>query len=208
MIIVNSGAYLSILCILCICYMCILHLIHGNVIFGILESHAFKKYSTCWVFQALCICVFAYLCIFVFYIWYTRMSYLISLNPMLLKNIAHLGTVWITETTFFSRVGFAHSNVELTWHPNISFKQYTYYALLMIMGLHLCWCLEGGRFVYSGIPQPTSNLSNKHHHHYLGHFEVQYDLSLSSSCFWSLCFCVGLWDSDGGVNPSHGTTAD
>ena len=28
----------------------ILHLIHGNVIFDILESHAFKKYSTCWVF--------------------------------------------------------------------------------------------------------------------------------------------------------------
>ena len=30
-------------------YLCILHLIHGNVIFDILESHAFPKYSTCWV---------------------------------------------------------------------------------------------------------------------------------------------------------------
>ena len=28
-------------------YLCILHLIHGNVIFDILESHAFQKYSTC-----------------------------------------------------------------------------------------------------------------------------------------------------------------
>ena len=38
--------------ILCICvsvYLCILHLIHGNVILDILESHAFQKYSTCWV---------------------------------------------------------------------------------------------------------------------------------------------------------------
>ena len=29
-----------------IVYLCILHLIHGNVIFDILESHAFQKYST------------------------------------------------------------------------------------------------------------------------------------------------------------------
>ena len=32
------------------------------------------------------------MCICVFYIWYTGMSYLISLNPMLLKNIAHVGS--------------------------------------------------------------------------------------------------------------------
>ena len=32
-----------------IVYLCILHLIHGNVIFDILESNAFQKYSTCWV---------------------------------------------------------------------------------------------------------------------------------------------------------------
>ena len=32
-----------------IVYLCILHLIHGNVIFDILESYAFQKYSTCWV---------------------------------------------------------------------------------------------------------------------------------------------------------------
>ena len=32
------------------------------------------------------------LCICVFHIWYMGMSYLISLNPMLLKNIAHVGS--------------------------------------------------------------------------------------------------------------------
>ena len=36
---------------------------HGNVIFDILDPHAFKKYSTWWVFQALLICVFVYVCI-------------------------------------------------------------------------------------------------------------------------------------------------
>ena len=44
------------------------------------------------VFVYLCICVFVYLCICVFYIWYTGISYLISLNPMLLKNTAHVGS--------------------------------------------------------------------------------------------------------------------
>ena len=33
-------------------YLCLLHLIHGDVIFDILEPPAFQKYSTCWVFQA------------------------------------------------------------------------------------------------------------------------------------------------------------
>ena len=46
-------------------YLRISHLIHGNVITDILESYAFQKYSTCWVIQALCICVIAYLGIFV-----------------------------------------------------------------------------------------------------------------------------------------------
>ena len=34
---------------------------HGNVIFDTLDPHAFKKYSTWWVFQALLICVCVYL---------------------------------------------------------------------------------------------------------------------------------------------------
>ena len=40
----------------------------------------------------LCICIYVYMCICVFYIWYTGMSYLISLNPKLLKNTAHVGS--------------------------------------------------------------------------------------------------------------------
>ena len=32
-------------------YWCIFHLIHGNDTLYILESNAFKKYSTCWVFS-------------------------------------------------------------------------------------------------------------------------------------------------------------
>ena len=35
---------------------------------------------------------FVYICNCVFYIWHTGISYLISLNPMLFKNIAHVGS--------------------------------------------------------------------------------------------------------------------
>ena len=44
-------------------------LTHGNIIFDILEQSSFQKYTTWWVFLALCnmlylcICVFVYLCI-------------------------------------------------------------------------------------------------------------------------------------------------
>ena len=41
---------LSTLRICVFVYFCILHLIHGNIIFDIVESHAFQNYSTCWVF--------------------------------------------------------------------------------------------------------------------------------------------------------------
>ena len=46
--------------------------LHGNIIFDILEQSSFQKYTTCWVFLALChmlylcICVFVYLCICIF----------------------------------------------------------------------------------------------------------------------------------------------
>ena len=53
--------------------------------------------AICNVPSAMCnvqcaICAYVYLCLCVFYIWYTGMSYLISLNPMLFKNIAHVGS--------------------------------------------------------------------------------------------------------------------
>ena len=44
-----------------ILYLCIFYLTHGSVIFDILETPAFDKFSTCWVFQAIYICVFVYL---------------------------------------------------------------------------------------------------------------------------------------------------
>ena len=54
---------------LCICIFVYALLTHGNVIFDILELSSFQKYTTWWVFLALChmlylcICVFVYLCI-------------------------------------------------------------------------------------------------------------------------------------------------
>ena len=54
---------------LCICIFVFALLTHGNIIFDILEQSSFQKYTTWWVFLALCnmlylcICVFAYLCI-------------------------------------------------------------------------------------------------------------------------------------------------
>ena len=47
------------------------------VIFDILEPPAFKKYSTCSVFQALCISVFAYL-----HIYYLRIFHLTHRNAI------------------------------------------------------------------------------------------------------------------------------
>merc|ERR1711951_330565 len=56
------------LCIFTFVFACLLH---GNIIFDILEQSSFKKYTICWVCLALhhmlylCICVFC-ICIFVF----------------------------------------------------------------------------------------------------------------------------------------------
>jgi len=53
----------------CICIFVFALLTHGNIIFDILEQSSFQKYTTWWVFLALChmlylcICVFVYLCI-------------------------------------------------------------------------------------------------------------------------------------------------
>ena len=54
---------------LCTCIFVFALLTHGNIIFDILEQSSFQKYTTWWVFLALChmlylcICVFVYLCI-------------------------------------------------------------------------------------------------------------------------------------------------
>ena len=57
---------------LCICIYVFAHLTHGSIIFDTLEQSSFQKYTTCWVFLALChmpylcICVFVYLCNWIF----------------------------------------------------------------------------------------------------------------------------------------------
>ena len=62
---------------LCICILVFALLTQGNIIFDILEQSSFQKYTTWWVFLALChmlylcICVFVYLCIC---IWVGKVS--------------------------------------------------------------------------------------------------------------------------------------
>merc|ERR1712173_524897 len=57
---------------LCICICVFAHLTHGSIIFDTLEQSCFQKYTTYWVFLALChmpylcICVFVYLCNWIF----------------------------------------------------------------------------------------------------------------------------------------------
>ena len=68
-----------------------------KIIYYVFEPLAFQKYSTCWVFLALfdmlylriCVFVLVYLCI-----WQFRISFLMSLNRWLFKNIAHAGYFW------------------------------------------------------------------------------------------------------------------
>ena len=70
-------------------------LTHGNIIFDTLEQSPFQKYTTCLVFLALChmpylcICVigFLYLCI-----WHVWISFWISLNNPLFKNMSFVGS--------------------------------------------------------------------------------------------------------------------
>ena len=70
--------------------------------------------------------VFAYLCICVFHIWYTGMSYLISLNPMLFKNIAHVGSfmhfvivyLWICEFHIWSKCFDCMSAMRELWRAS------------------------------------------------------------------------------------------
>ena len=83
---------------------------------------AFKKYSACWVIEAICICVFS--------IWYTGMSYLVSLNPMLFKIWHKLGLL----STFDTR----ECHISYPWIPYFS-------KILHMMGvlstLYLCICV-------------------------------------------------------------------
>merc|ERR1712223_158263 len=50
---------------LCICIFVFVHSTHGNMIFDILEQFSFQKYTTCWVFLALCHMLYLCICVFV-----------------------------------------------------------------------------------------------------------------------------------------------
>ena len=71
-----------------------------SIIFDILEQSSFQKYTTCSVFLALChmlyLCIL-YLCICVFAylrVWHMGISFFISLNNPLFKNIPHVRSFW------------------------------------------------------------------------------------------------------------------
>ena len=40
--------------------------LHGNIIFDILEQSSFQKYTTCWVFLALCLMLYLCICVFLY----------------------------------------------------------------------------------------------------------------------------------------------
>merc|ERR1719370_2875063 len=79
----------------CICIFVFALLTHGNIIFDILEQSSFQKYTTCWVFLALClmlylcICVFLYLyfCICAFDTWEYNFD---ILGAILFSKIYHM----------------------------------------------------------------------------------------------------------------------
>ena len=89
--------YFVICCIcvfvcLCICIFVFVCLIHGNIIFDILEHSSFQKYTTRWGFLVLCHML--YLCILYLCVWLMEISFLISLNKPLFKTIQHVGSFW------------------------------------------------------------------------------------------------------------------
>ena len=79
------------------CIFVFVRLTHGNIIFDILEQSFFQKYSACWVFLAICHMLYLCNCVFVFLhlcVWHTGISFLISLNNPLFKNIPRVGSFW------------------------------------------------------------------------------------------------------------------
>ena len=59
-IVVGSVVFPALCTCICVLVLCIFVLTHRDIIFDVLEPPAFKKYGTCWVFQALWNCVFLY----------------------------------------------------------------------------------------------------------------------------------------------------
>ena len=51
---------------LCICIFVFVRLTHVNIIFDILEQSSFQRYTSSWVFLALCHMLYLCICVFVF----------------------------------------------------------------------------------------------------------------------------------------------
>ena len=59
----------SLIVYLCICvfvFFVFALLTHRNIIFDILEQSSFQKYTTCWVFLALCLMLYLCICVFLY----------------------------------------------------------------------------------------------------------------------------------------------
>ena len=72
---------------LCICVSVFAHLTHVNIIFDTSEQSSFQKYTTCWVFLALCHVLYLCICVCVFVYETLGNISLISLDQELSENI-------------------------------------------------------------------------------------------------------------------------
>ena len=147
---------------LCICIYVFAHLTHGSIIFDTLEQSSFQKYTTCWVFLALChmpylcICVIGFLYLRVWHVW---ISFLIPLNNPLFKNIPHVGSIWhfviccicvfvYLCICIFVFVRLTHVNIIFDTSEQFSFQKYTtcWVFLALHHMLYLCiimWHFNG-----------------------------------------------------------------
>ena len=150
---------------LCICICVFARLTHESIIFDTLEQSSFQKYTTCWVFLALChmpylcICVFVYLCnwIFVFarlthvniifdtyeqssFQEYTTCWVFLALRHMLYLCICVF--VYLCICIFvFARL--THGNIIFDTLEQSSFQKYAICWVFPALGnaLYLCICV-------------------------------------------------------------------
>ena len=139
--------------------------LHGNIIFDILEQSSFQKYTTCWVFLALClmlylcICVFLYLyfCICAFdtweyHFWYTwtilfsKLYYMLGLSGTLSYAVfVYCVFVYLCICIFVFAL-LTLGNIIFDILEQSSFQKYTTWWVFLALCnmLYLCICV----FVY------------------------------------------------------------
>ena len=100
----------------------------------------------------LCICVFVYLCISH---WYTGMSYLIYLNPVLFKNIAHVGSfkhfriwwIWkIWKRGMYYETVFINTRAPNEANYNHNYHSHHWKKILFLQGV-FPYFYQGGKWV-------------------------------------------------------------